>query len=250
MEAGEGELELRLDAGRLEHPHVGRQAAGLFEQGGLAQAGVADQDQCPAATAPRLVEKCRDAPKDPFAPDEHFADRNGTTTREIPEAETRASSPCSSGCGTSPSRCSSAASPHGSRPGWSPRGNRAERRARHPGGRRRDPRAARARRRCGGPLWSARLTFVDETRFEEVGTISFGNGHALRFRTVAEGTLEPSAEPGLRHGSAAWIIDGGAGALQGATGRIVSNFLLSDTGDLTDNQLGVLFLPDSERKDA
>jgi len=95
-----------------------------------------------------------------------------------------------------------------------------------------------------------RLTFVDETRFEEVGTISFGNGHALRFRTVAEGTLEPSAEPGLRHGSAAWIVDGGAGALQGATGRIVSNFLLSDTGDLTDNQLGVLFLPDSERKDA
>jgi hypothetical protein len=94
-----------------------------------------------------------------------------------------------------------------------------------------------------------RLTFLDETRFEEVGTISFGNGHALRFRTLTEGTIEPAAEPGLRHGSAAWNVDGGAGALQGATGRIVSNFLLSDTGDLTDHQLGVLFLPADERKD-
>jgi hypothetical protein len=95
-----------------------------------------------------------------------------------------------------------------------------------------------------------RLTFLDETHFEEVGTISFGNGHALRFRTAAEGTLEPSAEPGLRHGAATWVVDGGAGALEGATGRIVSNFLLSDTGDLTDNQLGVLFLPGTERRDA
>jgi len=46
------------------------------------------------------------------------------------------------------------------------------------------------------------------------------------------------------------VIDGGAGAFEGATGRIVSNFLLSETGDLTDNQLGVLFLPGGEGKDA
>jgi hypothetical protein len=95
-----------------------------------------------------------------------------------------------------------------------------------------------------------RLTFLDETRFEEVGTISFGNGNALRFRTSGEGMLGPSAEPGLRHGAASWVVDGGAGALEGATGRIVSNFLLSETGDLTDNQLGVLFLPGAEGKDA
>ena len=94
-----------------------------------------------------------------------------------------------------------------------------------------------------------RLTFLDDTRFVEVGTISFGNGHALRFRTATEGTLTPSIDPELRHGTAAWEIDGGAGALEGATGRIVSNFLLSDTGDLTDNQLGVLFLPAPPRKD-
>src|SRR5919204_1319030 len=75
-----------------------------------------------------------------------------------------------------------------------------------------------------------RLTFLDATRFEEVGTISFGNGNALRFRSAVDGTLAGTAEPGLRHGTAAWEIDSGAGALAGATGRIVSNFLLSDTG--------------------
>ena len=34
-----------------------------------------------------------------------------------------------------------------------------------------------------------RLTFLDDSRFEEVGTISFGNGNALRFRSAPEGTL-------------------------------------------------------------
>jgi hypothetical protein len=88
-----------------------------------------------------------------------------------------------------------------------------------------------------------RLTFLDERRFDEVGTISFGNGNALRFRSTTTGTLAATVKPGLRHGTVAWEVDGGAGAFEGATGRIVSNFLLSETGDLTDNHLGVLFLP-------
>ncbi len=91
-----------------------------------------------------------------------------------------------------------------------------------------------------------RITFLDAHRFEEVGTISFGNGNALRFRTVGEGTLASPYGDGLRHGASAWDVDGGAGAFEGATGRIVSNFLLSDTGELTDHQLGVLFLPDAK----
>jgi hypothetical protein len=91
-----------------------------------------------------------------------------------------------------------------------------------------------------------RLTFRDDVRFEEIGTISFGNGNALRFRSVGEGTLVRASEPGLSHGSAAWDVDGGSGAFSGASGRIVSNFLLSDTGELTDHQLGVLFLDAAE----
>ena len=74
-----------------------------------------------------------------------------------------------------------------------------------------------------------RLTFLDDSRFEEVGTIELGNGNALRFRSAPEGTLAPSAQPGLRHGAACWVLDGGAGAFQGASGQIVSNFLPSPT---------------------
>lgn len=87
-----------------------------------------------------------------------------------------------------------------------------------------------------------RLTFVDEVHFDEVGTISFGNGNALRFRSIAPGTLEPSADPSLRQGAITWTVDGGAGIFAGASGRLVSNFLVADTGELTDHQVAVLFL--------
>ena len=40
----------------------------------------------------------------------------------------------------------------------------------------------------------------------------------------------------------AWEIDGGAGAFADATGRIVSNFLVSAAGELTDHELGVVFV--------
>lgn len=92
-------------------------------------------------------------------------------------------------------------------------------------------------------LLERRLTFSDETTFQEVGTISFGNGNALRFRSVDTGALVPSPDPELRQGTAAWEIDGGAGTFADATGRIVSNFLVSETGELTDHELGVLFIP-------
>ena len=58
--------------------------------------------------------------------------------------------------------------------------------------------------------------------------------------SAREGTLAPSAHPGLRHGAVGWELDGGAGAFEGASGRIVSNFLLSNRRP-TDHQLGVLF---------
>jgi len=100
----------------------------------------------------------------------------------------------------------------------------------------------------GEALLEWRLTFIDDSRFEEVGTISFGSGNALRFRSVGTGALADSPDPEFRQGTAAWEVDGGAGVFAGAAGRIVSNFLVSTTGELTDHELGVLFVPNDARR--
>jgi len=91
-------------------------------------------------------------------------------------------------------------------------------------------------------LLERRLTFLNDTSFEEVGTISFGAGNAIRYRSVGHGTLSPSSQSGLHHGTATWAIETGAGVFAGASGRIVSNFLVSDGGEFTDHQIGVFFV--------
>jgi hypothetical protein len=83
------------------------------------------------------------------------------------------------------------------------------------------------------------LAFQDERSFEEAGTIVFALGNSLRIR--GRGRLAPSVAPDLRQGTVVWSIEGGDGRLDGTTGLITSNFLLSTTGDLTENQLAVLF---------
>lgn len=79
--------------------------------------------------------------------------------------------------------------------------------------------------------------------FTEAGTISFGDGdHSLRFTTVGQGYLAPSAEPKHMHGAVTWKVEGGEGQFEGATGLITSNFVLSDTGDVVDHQFGLIFV--------
>jgi hypothetical protein len=69
----------------------------------------------------------------------------------------------------------------------------------------------------------------------EAGEISFGDGGAITFR--ARGALGASPEPGVRHGTAILEVTGGRGRLAGARGFVTSNFLLSETGELTDHLL-------------
>jgi hypothetical protein len=93
-------------------------------------------------------------------------------------------------------------------------------------------------------LMEARLVLRDD-RFEGAGSIRFGSDHALHFRTVG-GRLTPTPDRHLRQGAAIEEIEGGTGQFARASGRITSNFVISDTGELTDNQLGLVFL-DAER---
>ncbi len=95
----------------------------------------------------------------------------------------------------------------------------------------------------GKALFESEVTLTGGTGFQESGTISFGEGgHRLRFSTIGEGYLSSSADPKLQHGSVMWRIDSGEGQFEGASGLITSNFTVSDTGEVTDNHFGVIFV--------
>lgn len=94
----------------------------------------------------------------------------------------------------------------------------------------------------GEALLEGRLSLSDEGVFELAATIGLGDGSAIRLRTVEPGKLADAGTPGLRAGTAICEIDRGSGFLAGASGRIVSSFLLSETGELTDTQAGTLLV--------
>jgi len=94
-----------------------------------------------------------------------------------------------------------------------------------------------------GGFESSEVTSDGEGGFKETGIITFGRGeHRVRFSTIGQGYIGPSAEPNLRHGAVVWRIDSGEGQFTGAQGLITSNFTLSDAGEVTDHQLGVILL--------
>jgi hypothetical protein len=87
------------------------------------------------------------------------------------------------------------------------------------------------------------VTLAQDGTFQESGTISFGSGgHRLRFRTVGQGHLGPSADPKLNQGAVIWQVEGGEGQFVGARGLITSNFFIREGGEVTDNHFGVLFV--------
>jgi hypothetical protein len=80
--------------------------------------------------------------------------------------------------------------------------------------------------------------------FVESGRIRYGTAGALTFRTVGHGVRGPSGIPGQVMGAVIWEVTGGEGALAGATGLITSNFTVEATGEVTDDQIAQLVLPD------
>jgi hypothetical protein len=98
----------------------------------------------------------------------------------------------------------------------------------------------------GDARLQAELSLREPTRFEDAGSIEFGHGHSVRFRSVGLGQLVACPDPNLRHGTVIREVEGGDGQFARSEGLITSNFLVSDTGDLTENQLGVIFTNDAE----
>jgi hypothetical protein len=100
----------------------------------------------------------------------------------------------------------------------------------------------------GEALLEARVTLLDNDEFELAGTVAFGSQGALRFRSQGRGSIQASPEPGLRLGTAICDIDGGSGELESASGRITSSFLISDTGELTEHQVGLVFVASDDTR--
>lgn len=94
----------------------------------------------------------------------------------------------------------------------------------------------------GEAHFESQVTITGDTSFQEKGTITFGDGNRIHFSTVGEGYLGPSPDAALKHGSVIWKVDRGEGRFEGASGLITSNFFVSDTGEVTDNHFGVLFV--------
>jgi hypothetical protein len=94
----------------------------------------------------------------------------------------------------------------------------------------------------GTATFASEVTLTGATSFQEVGVISFGDGHRLRFSTVGSGYLG-APDPTLRHGTVSWRVEGGEGQFAGASGLITSNVVVGEDLAVTDHHLGVLFLP-------
>jgi hypothetical protein len=94
-----------------------------------------------------------------------------------------------------------------------------------------------------GAAFESKVTLTGESSFQESGAITFGGeGNWLRFSTVGQGYIGATADPKLRHGTVNWRIDSGGGQFKDAAGLITSNFTVSDTGEVIDNQFGVIFV--------
>jgi hypothetical protein len=77
--------------------------------------------------------------------------------------------------------------------------------------------------------------------FIESGSIEYGGRGKVRFETVGEGNLEATPHPELQWGMVRWRVTGGDGEFQGASGFITSNFTVSSSGELVDNQYARIF---------
>jgi hypothetical protein len=89
------------------------------------------------------------------------------------------------------------------------------------------------------------VKILDEETFDEWGKIVFGNDdNWVSFKTIGVGYLRDNPDPKYKSGTVMWSITQGGGFFKGASGSIVSNFLVDlKTNELIDNHVGLIYIP-------
>ena len=97
--------------------------------------------------------------------------------------------------------------------------------------------------RDGAATFESEVEIIGEGTFVESGSITYGTGGKVTFKTVGRGILGASGVMGLQRGAVIWEVTGGEGQFAGATGLITSNFRVGAEGEVVDNHFARLFLP-------
>jgi hypothetical protein len=88
------------------------------------------------------------------------------------------------------------------------------------------------------------VTIGQDGTFTEVGSITFGNSrNRLYFKTAGRGWMNDSPDSAFKQGAVTWTVERGEGQFAGGGGVITSNFTLDKEGEVSDYQLGVLYIP-------
>lgn len=95
--------------------------------------------------------------------------------------------------------------------------------------------------------FEAYRTQSDNGTFQGTGRILFGGEeHVLNISTSDSGKLLPTTEEGHFQGAIAFVVDGGTGIFENATGLITSNFVVGDSGSYQDVHTANLFIKSKE----
>ncbi len=90
----------------------------------------------------------------------------------------------------------------------------------------------------------SRVERAPDGSFVEDGTITYGRAGSVTFDTVGRGHVGPAPDGRGSHGVVMWRITGGDGRFAGAQGLITSNFTVTPDGQVTDDHVTRLYLPD------
>lgn len=92
-------------------------------------------------------------------------------------------------------------------------------------------------------LLESRVERFPDGTFVESGTIRYGAAGSVVFETVGRGWVSSAPDGSGVVGGVVWRVTEASGRLAGARGLITSNFTVTPSGDVTDDQFARLYLP-------